>query len=44
MILVNDGLWHDELALHDELFAKLVQGLPDALPEAKADMERRLAA
>ena len=31
-------------AVPDELFTRLQQGLPDALPEAKADMEKRLAA
>ncbi len=44
MIYVNDSAWRDELALHDELFTKLQQGLPEALPEAKAGMEKRLAA
>jgi phosphoenolpyruvate carboxykinase (GTP) len=44
VISVNDSAWRDELALHDELFTKLQQGLPEALPEAKAGMEKRLAA
>lgn len=44
VISVNDTAWRDELALHDELFAKLKHGLPEALPQAKAGMEKRLAA
>jgi phosphoenolpyruvate carboxykinase (GTP) len=44
VISVNEAAWRDELALHDELFAKLHHGLPSALPEAKAGMEKRLAA
>ncbi len=41
---VDDGAWRDELALHDELFGQLAQGLPDDLPAAKARIEGRLAA
>ncbi|SAK41078.1 phosphoenolpyruvate carboxykinase [Caballeronia fortuita] len=43
VISVNDTAWRDELALHDELFTKLKLGLPQALPDAKAGMEKRLA-
>ncbi len=41
---VDDGAWRDELALHDELFGQLAQGLPEDLPAAKARIEGRLAA
>jgi phosphoenolpyruvate carboxykinase (GTP) len=43
VISVNDAAWRAELALHDELFTKLEQGLPEQLPEAKAGIEKRLA-
>ncbi|WPQ35388.1 phosphoenolpyruvate carboxykinase (GTP) [Achromobacter xylosoxidans] len=41
---VDDGAWRDELALHDELFGQLAQGLPEDLPATKARIEGRLAA
>jgi phosphoenolpyruvate carboxykinase (GTP) len=44
VISVNDTAWREELALHDELINKLQQGLPEQLPEAKAGIEKRLAA
>ncbi len=44
VISVDLPAWKDELALHDELFAQLKQGLPQALPETKAEIEKRLAA
>jgi phosphoenolpyruvate carboxykinase (GTP) len=44
VISVNDAAWREELALHDELFTKLQQGLPEQLPQAKADIEKRLVA
>ena len=44
VIAVKDSAWRDELALHEELFTKLSQGLPAELPEVKMRIERRLAA
>jgi phosphoenolpyruvate carboxykinase (GTP) len=44
VIAVKDSAWRDELALHEELFTKLSQGLPAELPEVKMQIERRLAA
>jgi phosphoenolpyruvate carboxykinase (GTP) len=35
--------WTRELALHDELFSQLAQGLPRALPAARQAFEQRLA-
>jgi phosphoenolpyruvate carboxykinase (GTP) len=41
---VDAAAWRDELALHDELFNQLEQGLPEDLPATKAKIEGRLAA
>jgi phosphoenolpyruvate carboxykinase (GTP) len=41
-ISVEPADWREELALHDELFAKLEQGLPRELLDTKADIEKRL--
>jgi len=41
---VDAGAWRDELALHDELFGQLAQGLPEDLPATKIKIEGRLAA
>jgi phosphoenolpyruvate carboxykinase (GTP) len=41
---VDAAAWRDELALHQELFAQLKQGLPEDLPATKASIEGRLAA
>ena len=41
---VDAAAWRDELALHDQLFKQLEQGLPADLPAAKARIEGRLAA
>ena len=43
VISVKDSAWREELQLHDELFAKLAQGLPAELSETKAGIEKRLA-
>ncbi len=44
VISIDEAAWRQELALHDELFAKLRHGLPAALTQAKAGIEERLAA
>jgi phosphoenolpyruvate carboxykinase (GTP) len=41
---VDKAAWRDELALHDELFGLLAQGLPKALPDTKRAIADRLAA
>ena len=41
---IDTASWHEELKLHDELFAKLAYHLPQELVQTKADIERRLAA
>ncbi|WP_426396237.1 phosphoenolpyruvate carboxykinase (GTP) [Ralstonia sp. R-29] len=43
VISVDAAAWQQELALHDQLFTQLAHGLPQALPEAKARLEGRLA-
>ncbi len=43
VISVDAAAWQEELALHDQLFTQLAHGLPQALPEAKARLEGRLA-
>ncbi|MET4578227.1 phosphoenolpyruvate carboxykinase (GTP) [Ottowia thiooxydans] len=40
---VDKAAWQDEFRLHDELFAQLAQGLPEALTATKASLEERLA-
>ncbi|MBI3349536.1 MAG: phosphoenolpyruvate carboxykinase (GTP) [Burkholderiales bacterium] len=40
---IDAAEWHAEMKLHDELFAQLAQGLPQALPATKARIEARLA-
>jgi phosphoenolpyruvate carboxykinase (GTP) len=42
VISVERTAWREELALHDDLFAKLKQGLPGELLDTKADIEKRL--
>ncbi|MCA0325956.1 MAG: phosphoenolpyruvate carboxykinase (GTP) [Proteobacteria bacterium] len=39
---IDKAAWQDEFRLHDELFAQLAQGLPQALSDTKAAMEQRL--
>jgi phosphoenolpyruvate carboxykinase (GTP) len=41
---IDKSAWADEFKLHDEHFAKLAKGLPQALLDTRADLERRLAA
>jgi len=41
---IDAGQWKRELALHDELFARLNQGLPPALREVRGRLERSLPA
>lgn len=43
VISLDADAWKQELALHDQLFAQLAHGLPQALPEAKARLEAHLA-
>ncbi|RCS57009.1 phosphoenolpyruvate carboxykinase (GTP) [Parvibium lacunae] len=40
---IDKAAWEKELALHDELFEKLKQGLPAALLEVRAALAKRLA-
>ena len=40
---IDAAEWRAEMKLHDELFAQLAQGLPQALPATKASIEARLA-
>lgn len=40
---VDKAAWEDEFRLHEELFTKLAQGLPEALTATKASLEGRLA-
>ncbi|MGB3071764.1 MAG: phosphoenolpyruvate carboxykinase (GTP) [Ottowia sp.] len=40
---VDKAAWEDEFRLHEELFTKLAQGLPEALTATKAALEERLA-
>jgi phosphoenolpyruvate carboxykinase (GTP) len=42
VISVQDAAWRDELQLHDELFKKLAQGLPQKLVDTKRGIEERL--
>jgi phosphoenolpyruvate carboxykinase (GTP) len=44
VVSVQDSAWRAELELHDELFAKLAQGLPAELAETKAAIEKRVSA
>ncbi|CAN7146453.1 phosphoenolpyruvate carboxykinase (GTP) [Caballeronia sp. LjRoot31] len=44
VISVQDSAWRAELELHDELFAKLAQGLPAELAETKAAFGKRVSA
>ncbi|CAH2771034.1 MAG: Phosphoenolpyruvate carboxykinase [GTP] (EC [uncultured Caballeronia sp.] len=44
VVFVQDSAWRAELELHNELFTKLAQGLPDELAETKAGIEKRLSA
>jgi phosphoenolpyruvate carboxykinase (GTP) len=41
---IDTGSWKQELALHDEFFAKLGKHLPDALEARRGGMHERLAA
>ncbi len=41
---IDKAAWTEEFKLHDEHFAKLAQGLPQALLDTRADLEKRLAA
>ena len=44
VIGVEPEAWHDELALHDELFKKLAHHLPAPLRQTKDRMRARLGA
>ncbi|WP_213765100.1 phosphoenolpyruvate carboxykinase (GTP) [Caballeronia sp. dw_19] len=44
VISVQDSAWRAELELHDELFAKLAQGMPAELAETKAAFGKRVSA
>jgi phosphoenolpyruvate carboxykinase (GTP) len=44
VIGVDAQAWQQELALHDELFAQLARGLPEALPAVRQRIAERLAA
>ena len=39
---IDKAAWQEEFKLHDELFAKLAQGLPQALKDTRAAMAQRL--
>jgi len=41
---IDKAAWADEFKLHDEHFAKLSQGLPPALLQTRAELEKRLNA
>jgi phosphoenolpyruvate carboxykinase (GTP) len=41
---IDVAAWHDEMALHGELFKLLAHHLPDAMRATKARIETRLAA
>ena len=41
---IDKAAWKDEMALHNELFAKLAYHLPQALTDTKARIEAELAA
>lgn len=43
VISVDANAWREELASHDELFARLQQGLPAQLPDTREAFARRLA-
>lgn len=42
VISLDAAAWKQELALHEELFAQLAHGLPQALPAAKSRLKNRL--
>jgi phosphoenolpyruvate carboxykinase (GTP) len=44
VVHIDRAAWHEELALHDELFKQLAYHLPAELPATKAKIEARLAA
>jgi phosphoenolpyruvate carboxykinase (GTP) len=39
---IDKSAWEQELHLHDELFDRLAHGLPAALSETKASLQKRL--
>jgi phosphoenolpyruvate carboxykinase (GTP) len=41
---IDKAAWQQEFHLHDELFTQLAQGLPKALTDTKAALEKRLEA
>ncbi len=41
---IDKAAWEEEFRLHDELFDKLAQGLPEALTETRSALAQRLAA
>ena len=41
---IDKAAWQQEFHLHDELFAQLAQGLPEALTKTKAALQQRLEA
>jgi len=44
VIGIDPSAWRQELAMHDELFARLAHHLPAELPATRARIEQRLAA